>query len=84
MAVGHRTFLPGGWPIVTRLLRGGSGVMLDVKGALDRAAIPARGGFVVDVTAIPSSEFVNSATKWLEGRNHLKVTVAADLEGVGL
>ena len=37
-AIAH--FVAGGWPMVTRLLHGGSGVVLDVKGVLDRAAIP--------------------------------------------
>jgi UDP-N-acetyl-D-glucosamine/UDP-N-acetyl-D-galactosamine dehydrogenase len=41
IAVGHRAFVAGGWPMVTRLLQGGTGVVLDVKGVLDRAAIPA-------------------------------------------
>ena len=40
IAVGHRAFVAGGWPMVTRLLHGGTGVVLDVKGVLDRAAIP--------------------------------------------
>lgn len=39
LAVSHRIFLAGGWPMITRLLHAG-GVVLDVKGALDRAAIP--------------------------------------------
>jgi UDP-N-acetyl-D-galactosamine dehydrogenase len=40
VAVGHRAFVAGGWPMVTRLLYGGNGVVLDVKGVLDRATIP--------------------------------------------
>jgi len=40
VAVSHRAFVTGGWPMVTRLLHGGSGVVLDVKGVLDRTAIP--------------------------------------------
>ena len=40
LAVSHHTFLAGGWPMVTGLLHGGSGVVLDVKGALDRGTIP--------------------------------------------
>jgi UDP-N-acetyl-D-galactosamine dehydrogenase len=40
LAVSHRAFVAGGWPMVTRLLHGGNGVILDVKGVLDRATIP--------------------------------------------
>jgi len=40
-AVAHDTFVRGGWPLVTSLLRNGSGVVLDVKGRLDRAQKPA-------------------------------------------
>jgi UDP-N-acetyl-D-glucosamine/UDP-N-acetyl-D-galactosamine dehydrogenase len=39
LAVSHRTFLAGGWPMITRLLCAG-GVVLDVKGVLDRATAP--------------------------------------------
>ncbi len=41
LAVAHRDYLDGGWPMVTRLLRGGSGVVLDIRGVLDRALTPA-------------------------------------------
>jgi UDP-N-acetyl-D-galactosamine dehydrogenase len=40
LAVSHRAFVTGGWPMMTQLLREGSGVVLDVKGALDRTACP--------------------------------------------
>ena len=40
LAVSHRAFVTGGWPMVTRLLHSGGGVVLDVKGVLDRDAIP--------------------------------------------
>ena len=40
LAVSHRAFVAGGWPMVTRLLHSGTGVVLDVKGVLDRAARP--------------------------------------------
>ena len=40
LAVSHRAFVAGGWPMMTRLLHGGNGVILDVKGVLDRARIP--------------------------------------------
>ena len=40
-AVAHDAFVQGGWPLVTGLLRNGSGVVLDVKGRLDRAHKPA-------------------------------------------
>jgi UDP-N-acetyl-D-galactosamine dehydrogenase len=39
-AVAHREFADGGWPLVTRLLKDGKGVVLDVKGRLDRAEKP--------------------------------------------
>jgi UDP-N-acetyl-D-galactosamine dehydrogenase len=40
IAVAHRQYAEGGWPFVTSLLRDGRGVVLDVKGVLDRAATP--------------------------------------------
>ena len=40
LAVGHRPFVAGGWQLVTGLLRGGTGPVLDVKGVLDRATRP--------------------------------------------
>lgn len=40
-AVPHRQFLAAGWPGVTRLLAGGKGVVVDVKGRLDRKQQPA-------------------------------------------
>ena len=40
LAVAHRDFLRSGWPLVTGLLKEGSGVVLDVKGRLDRAERP--------------------------------------------
>jgi UDP-N-acetyl-D-galactosamine dehydrogenase len=41
LAVSHRPFVSGGWPMMTQLLRDGGGVVLDVKGVLDRTACPA-------------------------------------------
>lgn len=40
VAVSHRAFVAGSWPMVMRLLDGGGGVVLDVKGVLPRGAIP--------------------------------------------
>jgi UDP-N-acetyl-D-galactosamine dehydrogenase len=40
LAVAHRDFVCRGWPLVTGLLKKESGVVLDVKGRLDRAARP--------------------------------------------
>jgi UDP-N-acetyl-D-galactosamine dehydrogenase len=40
-AVPHREYLAGGWPLVTARLAGGRGAVLDVKGRLDRDAVPA-------------------------------------------
>ena len=41
LAVPHRAFLSdGGWPLVTRLLRDGGGLIADISGVLDRATKP--------------------------------------------
>ena len=40
LAVSHQDYVRGGWPLVTRLLKGGQGVVLDIKSQLDRAAKP--------------------------------------------
>jgi UDP-N-acetyl-D-galactosamine dehydrogenase len=40
-SVAHREFRDAGWNGVTGLLKGNSGVVLDVKGFLDRAQTPA-------------------------------------------
>jgi UDP-N-acetyl-D-galactosamine dehydrogenase len=40
LAVAHDEYARGGWPLVTRLLKNGSGAVLDVKAVLDRAARP--------------------------------------------
>jgi UDP-N-acetyl-D-galactosamine dehydrogenase len=40
LAVAHRQYVEGGWPFVQRMLRDGSGLVLDVKMKLDRAAKP--------------------------------------------
>jgi UDP-N-acetyl-D-galactosamine dehydrogenase len=41
LAVAHNPYVEGGWPLVQRLLRDSSGLVLDVKMKLDRAAKPA-------------------------------------------
>jgi UDP-N-acetyl-D-glucosamine/UDP-N-acetyl-D-galactosamine dehydrogenase len=41
LAVPHASFVAAGWPMMSRLLKGGRGLVLDVKAALDRAAQPA-------------------------------------------
>jgi UDP-N-acetyl-D-galactosamine dehydrogenase len=41
-AVAHDSFVRGGWPLLTGLLKDGGGVVLDVKGRLDRAQRPDR------------------------------------------
>jgi UDP-N-acetyl-D-glucosamine/UDP-N-acetyl-D-galactosamine dehydrogenase len=41
LAVAHQQYVVGGWPFVQQLLRDGSGLVLDVKARLDRAAAPA-------------------------------------------
>jgi len=40
LAVAHETFVRRGWPLVTGLLKGGAGVVLDVRGRLNRAERP--------------------------------------------
>ena len=40
LAVAHRDYVTEGWPLVTRLLKGGKGIVLDVKSRLDRAQKP--------------------------------------------
>lgn len=39
-AVAHREYVDGGWPLVQKLLNGGSGMVLDVKMRLDRSSKP--------------------------------------------
>jgi UDP-N-acetyl-D-glucosamine/UDP-N-acetyl-D-galactosamine dehydrogenase len=39
-AVAHRDYVKEGWPLMTRLLKGGKGTVLDVKSRLDRAIMP--------------------------------------------
>jgi UDP-N-acetyl-D-galactosamine dehydrogenase len=41
LAVAHQPYVDGGWPLVQRLLRDGSGLVLDIKTKLDRVAKPA-------------------------------------------
>ena len=41
LAVAHEDYVKGGWPLISRLLKGGAGVVLDVKGLLDRPTKPA-------------------------------------------
>ncbi|MGJ4932460.1 nucleotide sugar dehydrogenase [Bradyrhizobium sp. HKCCYLS2038] len=41
LAVSHDQYLAGGWPLVQRLLREESGLVLDIKMKLDRASKPA-------------------------------------------
>ena len=39
-AVAHEDYVKGGWPLMTRMLRGGKGLVFDVKSVLDRKAKP--------------------------------------------
>ncbi|MDO9299461.1 UDP binding domain-containing protein, partial [Bradyrhizobium sp.] len=41
LAVAHDHYIGGGWPLIQRLLTGGSGLVLDVKMKLDRSSRPA-------------------------------------------
>ena len=40
LAVAHRQFVDGGWPLIASLLKGGEGIVLDVKSLLDRGSTP--------------------------------------------
>jgi UDP-N-acetyl-D-galactosamine dehydrogenase len=40
LAVAHEPFVQAGWPLLIKLLKGGSGVVLDVKSLLDRRQQP--------------------------------------------
>ena len=41
LAVAHGSYVEGGWPLIEKLLAGGSGLVLDVKMKLDRGSKPA-------------------------------------------
>ena len=40
LAVAHKEYVSGGWPMIGKLLKGGQGAVLDVKSKLDRAQRP--------------------------------------------
>lgn len=40
LAVAHKDYIAGGWPLVAKLLKGGEGIVLDVKARLDRGKKP--------------------------------------------
>jgi len=40
LAVAHGSYVEGGWPLIERLLIGGSGLVLDIKMKLDRGSKP--------------------------------------------
>ena len=40
VAVSHKEFRDGGWPMVSKLLKGGKGIVMDVRGFLDRTTMP--------------------------------------------
>jgi UDP-N-acetyl-D-galactosamine dehydrogenase len=40
VAVAHKDYVVGGWPMIIKLLKGGQGVVLDVKSKLDRLQKP--------------------------------------------
>ena len=40
LAVAHKDYVAGGWPLVAKLLKGGEGIVLDVKARLDRGKKP--------------------------------------------
>jgi len=40
LAVAHKEYVGGNWPLITRLLKSGTGIVLDVKWKLDRSRTP--------------------------------------------
>ena len=40
LAVGHGSYVEGGWPLIQKLLIGGSGLVLDIKMKFDRGSKP--------------------------------------------
>ena len=40
LAVAHDDYVKGGWPLMQRMLRNGSGIVFDIKSVLDRRARP--------------------------------------------
>ena len=40
LAVAHKDYVAAGWPLVVKLLKGGQGIVLDVKARLDRGKKP--------------------------------------------
>ena len=40
LAVAHKDYVAGSWPLVVKLLKGRQGIVLDVKAKLDRAKKP--------------------------------------------
>jgi len=40
LAVAHKDYVDGGWPLIARLLKDGKGTVIDVKSRLDRAGKP--------------------------------------------
>ncbi len=40
VAVAHNEYVAGGWPLIQKLLKGGQGIVLDVKSKLDRLQKP--------------------------------------------
>jgi UDP-N-acetyl-D-glucosamine/UDP-N-acetyl-D-galactosamine dehydrogenase len=40
LAVAHKDYVAGGWPLVEKLLKGGEGIVLDIKARLDRKTKP--------------------------------------------
>jgi len=40
LGVSHRDFAQGGWDMISGLLKGGKGIVSDIKGMLDRERVP--------------------------------------------
>ena len=39
-AVAHKDYVTGGWPLIAKLLKDGTGIVLDIKAKLDREKKP--------------------------------------------
>jgi UDP-N-acetyl-D-galactosamine dehydrogenase len=39
-AVAHKDYVAGSWPLIAKLLKGGEGIVLDIKAKLNRAEKP--------------------------------------------
>ena len=74
LAVAHKDYVAGGWPLVAKLLKGGEGIVLDVKAKLDRGKKAGRNQPVAAYEQGPGEE---SRRGWLKGRYWLPARPAS-------